>query len=191
MFLAALSLAAGFLLNEEASLDRLCRRMVYPHPGWMVFKDNLGLLVFILAWVFAFLKGYAWGLFLKNGNREFLAASGLYVIGNVLAVRKAKGLFFTPWLAVLGLMAAQKVQVFQGSLTVLAVSWLASRDLEKGLKLWQASFLFFLLFFSSWAEGLWWAGIFAAAALISGRQSPFLKSAIKYFEKNMRWRVPT
>ena len=192
LFVAIFSLALGFLLNEEACLNRVCRNLAYPHEGWLLINSDRGVLIIAAACVFAFLKGCAAVHFLGPyyGETWFLP-SGLYFMGNVLAVKRVRGLFYTPWFALLGVMYSGELKVFQGVFTVVVVSALVTRNPWVGTRLWQPAFFLLVLLYARLPEGLFWIGIIAAARTISGRQSPFTDKLIRYFGKISGWRVTT
>jgi len=192
LFIALFSLMAGFLLNEEACLNRICRSLAYAHEGWLVIRSELGILIVTAACLAAFLKGLGWVLFLAPYYEEaWLLPAGLFFAGNVLAVKRMRGLFYTPWLTLMGIMCAGEIRVFQGVFTVVVVYALVTKDAWAGLKLWQPAFCFFVLLFFSFPQGLYWIVLVLTACIISGRQSPFNDMIIKYFGKILGWRVTT
>lgn len=191
-FLSLVSLGVGFILNEEASVKRLSRKLFYEHEGWLVVENGKGIWLISAACVLAFLKGYGWGVVLQSGGAPGWHLAGcLYVLGNVLAVHRINGLFYTPWLALTGMILSCNTAVFQGLLTFWAVSWLLTRKIKTGLKLWRSFFCLFVIIFMEFPELLVWIVTFFLACIFSRRQSPFAAGLIKYFEKISGWRVTT
>ena len=138
LFIALFSLTFGFLLNEEACLARICRNLAYDHEGWLLVKSEYGVLLLAAACTLAFLKGYCAVRFLGPYFEEAWALpAGLFFFGNVIAVSRVQGLFYTPWLALMGIMCAGELEVFQGVMTVAVVGSLATWNIQTGLKLWQ------------------------------------------------------
>lgn len=155
LFIALFSVTLGFLLNEEACLNRICRNLGYAHEGWLLIKCEYSVLLLAGACAVAFLKGY--GVVRLLGPYfagAWAVPAGLFFFGNVLAARRVQGLFYTPWIALMGIMCAGKPAVFQGVMTVLAVCWLVTREVRIGIKLWLPTMLVLTLLFFNIPQGL-------------------------------------
>lgn len=185
-FLMLMSLTAGFLLNEEASLRRLCQKLSYAHEGWLVLREGVSIFLLAAACIAALVKGVGWSLLIKNLLMDgwFLPAS-LYVLGNMLAVIRTGGLGYTPWLALIGILGAVYYPVAQGILTVIAVAFLLTRHFLTAWK-WGRVSLFLLVFiYVPGGEKVWWGALLLATWIFSAKQALIPARIIEYLEKNI------
>lgn len=188
-FLCLFGLAVGYLLNEEASLRRICRAVSYKHEGWLVLHGEYGLMLLISACFFSVLKGYFLGLFLMSFQEQaFWGTALLFILGNVLSVKQADGLGYSGWLALTGLLFAREIAIFQAAFTVFAVSCLLTRNFSRSMILWRAAAFLFVLLFCPLMEALFWTALISLS-IFCGRQSPNPSRVIEYCGRIFRWRV--
>ncbi len=189
-FLSMLAFAAGYLLNEESSLTRICKKRALLPIGWFVLKEPSSLWILSLSGVLAFLKGYAWAILLLNLKTDYgFILGGVYLAGNITAAKQAKGLLFTPVLGALGFALAMHEPVFQATFTSCVVGWLVKRDISQVLVLSRVVFCVSFIIFAGFSEFLFWTVFVIIACLICNEESPFHTRLIKYFDRIMRWRV--
>ena len=191
LFLSVFAFAAGYLLNEESSITRICEKRALLPLGWFVLKEKSSLWIFSLAGVTAFLKGYAGTLCLLMNLRtdyEFIFG-GIYIFGNIIAAKRAQGLLFTPTLAALGIVFALNEPVFQVTLTALVITYLVTRKIWRCFSIARVFFCFSFLIYASPAEFIFWSAFVLVACIIFNEESPFRAGLIKYSGRILRWRV--
>lgn len=185
-----LSLAAGFFLNEEASLKRLCKSLSYQHEGWLVLYTRLGVALFTAAVFVSFLKGHVFALlFWSDMTLQSLLPVYMYLLGNILAVRHVGGIFYTPWLALAGLVLSRSSMVIQFSLAIAVALVMLTRNLSLSLFAARVALCLALFFLLDWAECFYCLFLIITACVFSLRQSPTTRFLIRYVGKIFRWRV--
>jgi len=176
-----LSLAAGYLLNEEQALQRICYNLSYPHEGWLLWHNPQALWILAGSFLLSFVKAVAWGeLVLQTGSLWAEPALLLYCCGNIAAVKQNGGLYYTPWLTMLGLGLAHDPLLFQVPFTAFCVIGLLSRRIAWGISAAIGAGALAACLLGSAGEI---AFSFSGLALIwyfSGRQSPFSARLIRY-----------
>lgn len=182
MFIILLSFVVGFLFNEEVALRRICRGLAYEHEGWFILEENKSLLILGMAWVLALLKAVAWGVFLKLYFPipwVWFLPAGLYLMGNLLAVYRIDGFYYTPWLSLLGIILVRSIPLFQGIFTVLVVTYLLTRRFSTSFYLGQVTFCILVFFYLSPSEGVFWIILILLKYILSSNQAPFFPKLIK------------
>ncbi len=181
IFFSFLSILTGYILNEEVSVNRICCNLSYDHEGWLLLCIPKSIWLFGGAFFISFLKGYYWGILLLTmcGNHYFYIAGGLYVIGNIIAVHRCRGLFYTPWLALGGIIIAYSPQIVQGIMTVIVVSFIITKKFKLSMITGFFAYSFLVLLNLTLVEGVYWNLIGAMAWFFSRKQSPFKINLIK------------
>lgn len=181
LLILLLSFGAGFLLNEEQALRRICKNMSYPHEGWLVMQTNQALGGFVGSFILSFSKAFLWAKFVSATTPNFAhLAIALYICGNMIAVKQINGLYYTPWLTLLGIGVVLNTLFFQLPCTAFCVVWLLSRNFTASV---EAAIL-------SGALATYWTGlgrdeVLALGGLFitwyfSGRQSQIIGRLIRY-----------
>lgn len=180
IFLSLFSILAGYFLNEEASLSRICCNLNYDHEGWLLLCIPKSIWIFGVGFFISIIKGYCWGIMLISlcSNYSFFAA-GLYVIGNIIAVYRYQGLFYTPWLALGGITLAYSPGIVQGMMTVIVVCFILTRRFKQSFFAGILAYSLLVLVNLTFYEGAYWNFIVGIAWFISHKQSPFKINLIK------------
>lgn len=176
-----LSFGAGFLLNEEQVLRRICRNMSYPHEGWLVMQSSPAFWAFSGSCLISFVKAIVWGeLVLTTAPNYAYLAMLIYICSNIYAVKQVNGFYYTPWLTLLGLGVVLNSLLFQVPCTAICVVWLLSRNFVISV---DAAIL-------AGALTIFWLGLGKGGSLVLGallvtwyfssRQSPITARLIKY-----------
>lgn len=179
--MAFLSLFLGFILNEEMFLKRLTLRMRYNHEGWLILNEPAGILIGISLFLIAFIKAYGLSYILTTQNQlsTWLLSAGMYVLGNVLASKSIKGLFFSPYLAILGIVSFFYFPVIQMTFTAGVLGILFTKHLLGGLQVGKIAFSIALVCYVPSLEAIFLLIILSFTHLFSRRQSPFLTGLIR------------
>jgi len=181
VFLLLLSLGVGYLLNEEQALRRICRNLSYPHEGWLVMHNQQALWVIGACFLLAFAKAVIWGwLVLATWPAWLHHVMLFYCLGNIVAARLANGLYFTPWLALLGWGVVLDPSLFQLPFAFLCVGWMLSRRWSVGLDAAMLAAVVSLCLLGTGSEIILGLGGIVLTWYFSGRQTPFFARLIKY-----------
>lgn len=173
LFCSIGSLLAGYLLNEEASLKRICQNLSHPHLGWCLLKYDLAFFIMVLYIIMAFLKSWIFAVLLRDNLNVFWGfPASLYCIGNTLAAARGKGLFYTPWIVLMGIVLARNPVVFQGALTAFSVGLIITKNISLSVDIWLLGIAVFILLFTGFPESICWLSTIALTYIISGRHSP-------------------
>lgn len=180
LFSCLISLAAGYCLNEEKSLRRICQNLSYSHEGWLLLKNPQALWVLAGTFIIALIKGYGWGIILRSGLGEIWYPAGcVYVLANVWAAGENRGVFYTPWLALIGMSLAANPAIVQWSLTTGAAFLLFTRRADLSMQLFRLTFWLTLVFLTGLPESILWTAAIGAAWFFSDRLTPFAAGLIK------------
>jgi len=128
LLILLLSFSVGYLLNEEQALRRICKNMSYPHEGWLVMQTNQALGGFIGSFIVSFSKAFLWAKLVSTTPNYAHLAMVLYICGNMIAVKQINGLYYTPWLTLLGIGVVLNPLFFQLPCTAFCVVCLLSRN---------------------------------------------------------------
>lgn len=168
LFCIIVSFLAGYILNEEASLQRICTNLSHPHLGWCLLRDQLVLWVIVLYFIIAFLKSWMLAVLLRDNLGLFWGLpAGIYVIGNILAAARGKSFFYTPWIVLMGILLARNVVVFQGSLTAFSAILVLTRNISLSVDIWLLTMIIFILVFIEFPESICWLAIIALTYIFS------------------------
>jgi len=190
-FLSVFALAAGFLLNEESIIARICQRRAIANLGWFVLHEESSLWIFLCAGLCSFVKGMLGAAVIadKLTPESGFICGALFVAGNILAAKHCQGLAFTPALSALGLTLMTALPVFHAASTAFVVTTLVTRRLSCGSKAGHAAFCLACLIYEGRVSFLIWTLTALVAAIICGAESPFFPHVIRYSARILRWRV--
>lgn len=174
------ALLAGYILNEESSLNRICKNLSHPHLGWCLIKYELTIWAMVGFFILSFLKSWGFAIMLRESLHSYWGLPAtMYLFGNIFAVMRSRGLFYTPWIVLMGLMLARDVIIFQASLTALCTALAITKDISVSVDIWLVTMVIFILFFISFPESICWLSTITLTYIFSGRHSPFLAAVIK------------
>jgi len=124
IIVALLSFSVGYFLNEEKSLNRLCKNLGYVHEGWFLLYEQRGFFVFFALVFLSFFKSWGWSILVKNSLDLWFAAISMYVLGNIVSLDNARRFHFTIWGMSAGILWALHRNLFQALFTAVIVSCL-------------------------------------------------------------------
>jgi len=125
-FSALLSFSAGYFLNEEKSLARLCKNLGYTHEGWFVLHDQRGFFIYFIFIFLSFFKGWFWSTVCQSSFNFWFLPVGMYLCGNFAAIDYQRRFHFTFWCTLAGTLLGLNKVLFQILLTAVVVFSLLS-----------------------------------------------------------------
>ncbi len=153
-FVCLLSFCAGYFLNEEKSLERLCKNLGYAHEGWLVLHHQRGYFFYIFFVLLSFIKSWSWGIVLKSTVLFWCFPAVAYIFGNIMAIFNLKRVCFsfTLWLSVAGMLLVFDKVLFQMPLTGVFICYLVTRKKSLSLKIWKISLSIATLIVAFWCH---------------------------------------
>lgn len=180
-FICLLSYGAGYYLNEEKSLSRLCRNLNYAHEGWLVLHHEKGYYLYIFFYLLSFIKSWGWGAILKNTVFFWGFPAGAYLLGNITAIAELKrtSFSFTFWCSWVGILLAVDKVLFQIPLTAAMVCYLVTREKILTLKVWKMTLCVVVLIFLFSQHRIYGLVMLVVAYMFWRKQSPLRTKLIQ------------
>lgn len=136
-FVSLLSFSAGYFLNEEKSLTRLCKNLGYAHEGWFILHEQKGFFIYFVLMFWSFLKSWFWSVVLQSSFSFWYFPIGMYLGGNFVARSAERKFHFTFWCTWAGMLLALNKVLFQISLTAVVVYYVLRKEKNYSLRIWK------------------------------------------------------
>jgi len=176
-----LAFAAGYLFNEEQALRRISRNMGYAHEGWFMIKNSQALWLFAAGCFLSFIKALILGnFFLLAGPETYYWSLLFFQLGNILAVKELKGLYYTPWLALWGIGALLEPLYFQMPCTALCVTILFTKSLRLSVNAAVTAGIITVICCGKGQEVFFILAFIFVTLNFSGRLAPITDKIIRY-----------